>query len=91
VDIRAAFSVPLNLTGWRDIPPSTQIQTGMDQISIKRPNPKCRLFLKIGQERDLGAGVYLSEAPEPLPSPVTHCMNTVNIPVLIHTGKGGGG
>jgi hypothetical protein len=26
-------------------------------------NPKCRLFLKIGLERDLAAGVYLYEAP----------------------------
>jgi hypothetical protein len=37
----------------------------------------------------LAAGVYLSEAPGPLPPPVTNCMNTC-IPVLIHTGKGGG-
>ncbi len=35
----------------------------MDQISLKTPNPKCRLFLKIDQERYLAAGVYLSEAP----------------------------
>jgi hypothetical protein len=37
----------------------------MDQISIKTPNPKCRLFLKIEQLRYLAAGVYLSEAPFP--------------------------
>jgi hypothetical protein len=35
----------------------------MDQIFIKTPNPKCRLFLKIDQYRYLAAGVYLSEAP----------------------------
>ncbi len=32
----------------------------MDQITIKKPNPKGRLFLKIDLERDLAAGVYLS-------------------------------
>jgi hypothetical protein len=37
----------------------------------------------------MAAGVYLSEAPDPFP-PVTLCMNTCT-PVLIHTGKGGGG
>jgi hypothetical protein len=52
----------------------------------KDNNPKCRLFLKIYQQRYFAAGVYLSEAPSP---PVTHYMNTT--PVLIHTGKGGGG
>ncbi len=36
---------------------------GMDQIAIKIPNPKCRLFLKIDLVSDLAAGVYLSEAP----------------------------
>jgi hypothetical protein len=35
----------------------------MDQMTIKTPNPKFRLFLKIDLERDLAAGVYLSEAP----------------------------
>jgi hypothetical protein len=39
----------------------------MDQISIKTPNPKCRLFLKIDQKRYLAAGFYL--APDPLPPP----------------------
>jgi hypothetical protein len=38
----------------------------MDQICIKTPNPKCRLFLKMYQQRYLAAGVYLSEAPSPL-------------------------
>ncbi len=37
----------------------------MDQISIKTPNPKCRLFLKFYQLRYLAAGVNLSEAPSP--------------------------
>ncbi len=36
-------------------------ETHMDQKTIKRPKPKSRLFLKI--DRDLAAGVYLSEAP----------------------------
>ncbi len=40
-----------------------------EQISLKTPNPKCRLFLKIDQQRYLAAGVYLSEAPDPLPPP----------------------
>jgi hypothetical protein len=35
----------------------------MDQISIKTPNPKGRLFVKLYLYRDLAAGVYLSEAP----------------------------
>jgi hypothetical protein len=35
----------------------------MDQISIKIPNPKCRLFLKI--DGYLTPGVYLSEALDP--------------------------
>jgi hypothetical protein len=48
----------------------------MDQISVKMPNTKCRLFLNIYQQRYLAAGVYLSEAPNHLPPPVTHCMNT---------------
>jgi hypothetical protein len=45
----------------------TNIVYTMDQISLKTPNPKCRLFLKIHQERYLAAGVYLSEAPDPPP------------------------
>ncbi len=35
----------------------------MDQITIKTPNPKGSLFLKIDLKRDLAAGIYLSEAP----------------------------
>ncbi len=41
----------------------------MDQISIKTPNPKSRLFWKIYQRRDLAAGEYLSEAPSPPMTP----------------------
>jgi hypothetical protein len=41
------------------------MQRGMDQISIKTPNPKYRLFLKIYQHRYFAAGVYLSEASSP--------------------------
>jgi hypothetical protein len=40
----------------------TLIRLAMNQISIKTPNPKCRLFLKIDQEKYLAAG--------PLPSQV---------------------
>ncbi len=39
----------------------------MDQISKKTPNPKCRLFKKIDLLWYLAAGVYLSDAPYPLP------------------------
>jgi hypothetical protein len=35
------------------------------------------------------AGVYLSEAQNPIPPPFTHCMRVYSI--LIHRGKGGGG
>jgi hypothetical protein len=34
----------------------------MDQITKKTPNLKCRLFFKIDLQRDLAAGVHLSEA-----------------------------
>jgi hypothetical protein len=37
----------------------------MDQITIKTPNPKGRLFLKIDLERDLAAGVYQPQAASP--------------------------
>jgi hypothetical protein len=64
----------------------------MDQIPIKTPNPKCRLFLKIDhyQQRYLAAGVYLSEAPDSLPPTVTHCMNTYRC-TYSHREVGGGG
>jgi hypothetical protein len=44
---------------------SQNCRQNMDQISIKTPNPKGRLFFKIDLLRDLAAGVYLSEAPSP--------------------------
>jgi hypothetical protein len=43
---------------------------------------------KIDLERDFAAGVYLSEAQNPI-TPLTHCISVYSI--LIHTGKGGGG
>jgi hypothetical protein len=39
--------------------------TPMDQITIKTPNPKGRLFLQIYLKRDLTAVLYLSEALYP--------------------------
>ncbi len=48
-------------------------------------------FLEIDQKRYLAAGVYLSEAPDPLHPPVTHCMTEYPCPVHIHTGKEGRG
>jgi hypothetical protein len=65
-----------------------QILLPMDQIPIKTPNPKCRLFLKIDQKKVLGVGCYLSEAHDP-PPPVTHCMNT--FPCTYSHREGGGG
>ncbi len=70
-----------------------------DQISIKTPNPKCRLFLKIYQERYLAAVVYLSEAPFPpmtpySPPPYTlyTCVHCGDCTVYLFTkGKEGGG
>ncbi len=43
---------------------------------------------KIDLERDFAAGVYLSEAQKPIPTPLTHSIGVYRI--LIHTGKGGG-
>jgi hypothetical protein len=60
----------------------------MDQISLKTPNPKCRLFLKIYQQRYLAAGVYLSEAPDPPLPPIKHCVNTY--PCTYSHREGGG-
>jgi hypothetical protein len=37
----------------------------------------------------VAAGVYLSEAQNPIPPPLTHCIRVYSI--LIHTGKGGEG
>jgi hypothetical protein len=44
---------------------------------------------KIDLKRDFAAGVYLSEAQNPIPPPHTHCVRVYSI--LIHTGKGRGG
>jgi hypothetical protein len=76
-----------------DIPVVVHLHTvhSMDQISIKTPNPKCRLFLKIYQERYLAAGVYLSEAPDPLPPTPSYTLYEY-IPLYIFTqGRGRGG
>jgi hypothetical protein len=48
-------------------------------------NAKCRHLRRIYLERDFAAGVYLSEAHNPIP-PLTHCIRVYSI--LIHTGKG---
>ncbi len=55
----------------------------MDQISIKTPNPKCRLFLKIYQYRYLAAVVYLN-----IWGPL--CIG-LSLFWVIHTRKEGGG
>ncbi len=39
---------PLGCQGWVVIPQIVK-KMGMDQTSIKTPNPKCRLFLEIYQ------------------------------------------
>jgi hypothetical protein len=59
----------------------------MENIPIKTPNPKCRLFLQIDQYRYLAAGVYLSEAPDLLPPPPRYTL--YEYMYLIHTGGGG--
>jgi hypothetical protein len=62
----------------------------MDQISIKTPNPKCWLFLKIFQQRYLAAGVYLSEAPDPSPPPCYTQYEDILL-YLFTQGRGGEG
>jgi hypothetical protein len=59
----------------------------MDQITIKTPNPKGCLFLKNWPVKGFGGRCLSVLGPR---SPVTHCINTVYIPVLAHTGKEGG-
>jgi hypothetical protein len=44
---------------------------------------------KINMSSDFAAGVYLSEAHNPVPPPLTHCVRVYS--VLILTGKGEGG
>ncbi len=38
-------------------------------------------------ERDFAAGVYLSEAQNPIPPPITHCTFIRVYSILIHTGN----
>ncbi len=74
----------------------TDPKTAKRELHCHGPNiykdtkPKRRLFLNSDQKRYLAAGVYLSEAPDPLPSPPLHTV-WIHTPVLIHTGKGGRG
>ncbi len=57
----------------------------MDQIIIKTPNPKDRLFLKIDRYSDLAARVYLSEAP-----PLCYTLYKYISLYLLSQGRGGG-
>jgi hypothetical protein len=68
----------------------------MDQIPIKTPNPKCRLFLKLTSKGTcMAASVYLSEAPDPPPPRYTlyeSGLNTCTPCTYSHReGDGGGG
>jgi hypothetical protein len=59
----------------------------MDQIIYKDPKPKRRLFLKLiskGTWRQVFICLHMVST-QPIPPPVTHCMN--HAPVLIHTEK----
>jgi hypothetical protein len=47
-------------------------------------------FEKIDLKRDFAAGVYLSEAQDPIPS-FTQLYTCIQYTVLIHTRKGGRG
>ncbi len=59
------------------------------KIRLIEGNTKCRHLKKIDLLRDFAAGVYLSEAQNPKPSPsLQHCIREYSI--LIHTGKGEG-
>jgi hypothetical protein len=47
---------------------------------------------KFDLSRDFAAGVYLSEAQNPIPAPTPlHTVYVFTVYVFIHTGKGGGG
>ncbi len=66
----------------------------MDQISIKTPNPKCRLFLKKltskGTWRQvLSVCICSPHNPIPSPTPVKHCMNRY-LCTYSHRAGGGG-
>jgi hypothetical protein len=63
----------------------------MDQISIKTPNPKCRLFLEIDQWSHLGGrclSVWGPRSPPP-PLPPLHT-GGIHVPLYLFTGEGGG-
>jgi hypothetical protein len=53
------------MKGFLQVPIYSKFTKSMDQITIKTPIPKGRLFLKTALLRYLAAGVYLSEAPSP--------------------------
>ncbi len=54
---------------------------------FKDTEPVMSAFLKNWPIKVLGSRCLSVWGPDPLPPPVTHCMNTVH--ALIHTGKGG--
>ncbi len=56
-----------------------------DQITIKTPNPKGRLFLKIDLQWNLAAGFYLSEAP----SLLIHTVQYKFMPLYLFTHEKG--
>jgi hypothetical protein len=57
------------------------------KIRLIEGNAKCR---PLKNQRDFAAGVFLSEAQNPIPiNPLTHCIRVHS--TLIHTGNGGGG
>jgi hypothetical protein len=55
----------------------------MNQITIKTPNPKGRLFLNINLERDFAAGLHLSEAL----SPLLHTVRINTYPCIYSRGR----
>jgi hypothetical protein len=59
------------------------------KIRLTEGNAKCRHLKFVHLYRDFAADVYLSEAQDPIPPPLTHCVCGYSI--LIHTGKGNGG
>ncbi len=48
----------------------------MDQIAIKTPNPKCRLFLKFTSKGTWWQVLICLRPRSPPSPPVTHCVNT---------------
>ncbi len=63
----------------------------MEQLSIKTPNPKCRLFFKI-TSKGTWQQVFICLRPPitSTPRPFTRCMNTYQLPHR-ERGVGGGG